>query len=90
MQPLNAELQCPSLVMDEEVLKRAHRGCGIIELMSAQRCRDVIRLAERRPVLRAYMSDGWSVDMRTRTAAGHDGDRFVRSGRRRTEYEGAL
>ena len=84
IQDLIKELQSPSLEMDLEQLANAHKACAVLEDMTTERCREVIRLASKSPVLQVFMSDGWSCDMRSRVSSC-PGDIRVRSrGRMRT------
>ena len=86
IQGIMEELQCPSLEMDSEQIANAHKAAAILEDMTAQKCREVIRLANRGPCLQVFMSDGWSCDMRSRTSAGYGDVRVDRVGRMRTEF----
>ena len=86
VQDLMSELQSVSLDMDDEQLKNAYKFCAVLEDLCTERCRAVVRAANKGPLLQVFMSDGWSVDMRSRTAAAHDGVRVDRRGRMRTEF----
>ena len=86
IQELIHELQSPALEMDLEQLASAHKACAILEDITADRCREVIKLAGKGLVLQVYMSDGWSCDMRSRVSSCH-GDIIVsRAGRMRTSF----
>ena len=80
------ELQSPALEMDSEQLANAHKACAVLEDISTERCREVIRLASKGPVLQVYMSDGWSCDMRSRVSLSHGDIRVCRGGTMRTEF----
>ena len=87
IQSLMEELQCPSLEMDAEQIANAHKAAAILEDLTAQKCREVIRVAHRGACLQVLFSDGWFCDMRSRTSAGIiDGARVDRVGRMRTEF----
>ena len=86
IQDLMAELQSVSLDMNDEQLSNAHRFGALLEDLATERCREVIRAANKGPLLQVFMSDGWSVDMRSRVASEHDGVRVDRRGRMRTEF----
>ena len=86
IQDLMAELQSVSLDMNDEQLSNAHRFGAVLEDLATERCREVIRAANKGPLLQVFMSDGWSVDMRSRVASEHDGVRVDRRGRMRTEF----
>ena len=83
---LMGELQSVALEMDSEQLGNAHKACAVIEDLTLEKCRDVIRLAGKGPVLQCFMSDGWSCDMRERVGVSHGGIRVDRRGRMRTEF----
>ena len=71
IQDLIQELQSPSLEMDLEQLANAHKASAVLEDMTTEQCREVIRLASKGPVLQILMSDGWSCDMRSRVSSCH-------------------
>ena len=81
IQDLIQELQSPSLEMDLEQLANAHKACAVLEDMTTERCREVIRLASKGPVLQVYMSDGWSCDMRSSVSSCHGGIQVSSRGR---------
>ena len=80
------ELQSVSLDMEPEQMGDTHKVCAILEDMSNERCRDVVRSAGMGPVLQTFMSDGWSCDMRQRVCTTHGDASVVREGRMRTEF----
>ena len=84
IQELMQELQSPALEMDSEQLANAHKACAVLEDISNERCREVIRLVSKGAVLQVYMSDGWSCDMRSRVSSCHGDIRVCRGGRMRT------
>ena len=86
IQDLIHELQSPSLVMDENQLANAQRACAVVEDIATERCREVIRLAHKGPVLQMFMSDGWSCDMRYREASCFEDNRVESRARMRTEF----
>ena len=85
IQNMMRELQSPGLEMDEEQLALAHKFCAILEDMSSDRCRQVIKIANKSPVIQIYMSDGWACDMRSRATSSHGEVHVQRHGRLRTE-----
>ena len=86
IQDLIHELQSPSLVMDENQLANAQRACAVVEDIATERCREVIRLAHKGPVLQMFMSDGWSCDMMYREASCFEDNRVESMARMRTEF----
>ena len=80
------ELHCTSTDMDADCLARLHKVCTIIEMMTAEQCRSLVRKAGRRPCLAVFMSDGWSCDIRQRFRAVADEVVVNRTGRLRTEF----
>ena len=86
IQSLIEELQSASLDVDSEQIANARTTVAVIEDMTAQKCREVIRLANRGPVLQWHMSDCWSCGMGSRAAAAHGEIRVVWFGRMRTEF----
>ena len=74
---LMGELQSVALEMDSDQLGNVHKACAVIEDLTLEKCRDVIRLAGKGPVLQCFMSDGWSCDMRERVGVSHGGIRVV-------------
>ena len=83
---LMLELQSPSLDMDSDQLSQAHRACAVLEDICTVRCREVVKLAGKGPLLQIYLSDGWSVDMRDRVGSAQGDVRVDRIGRMRTEF----
>ena len=71
IQSLIEELQSVSLDMDPEQLANTHKACVVLEDMATQRCKEVIRVASRGPLLQVFMPDGRSCDMRKRVASAH-------------------
>ena len=55
IQALMQELASPSLDMDEEQVENSLKCCAILEDMSAERCRQVIKIANKGPVLQVYI-----------------------------------
>jgi hypothetical protein len=86
IQSLIEELQSVSLDMDPEQLANTHKACAVLEDMATERCREVIRVASRGPLLQVFMSDAWSCDMRNRVASAHGDVRVDRRGRMRMEF----
>ena len=86
IQELMSALQSPSLDMDNDSLNNVLRACAVVEDMCTDRCREVIKIAHKGPVLQMYMSDGWSCDMRNRDVSNHGGLVTQCRGRMRTEF----
>ena len=80
------KLESLSLDMDAETLGQVHKACGIIETMSAQQCREVVKLAGSRPCLICFMSDGWALDLRTTVINKADGVQVRNPFRLRSEF----
>ena len=86
IEDLVEELQSVSLDMDPEQIANTHTLCAVLEDITAESCRQVIRAAGKGPVLQVFMSDGWSCDMRARVSTTHGDARVDRVGRMRTEF----
>ena len=80
------ELQSVDLDMDADYLNLIFKTCSIIETMTADHCRNIIRMAGSRPCLQIFMSDGWSTDLRSRVRSSGGGVLVQRTGRLRTEF----
>ena len=78
-------LQSTDLDLDEEFLHLMKKTCLCLETMTAERCRNIVRMAGSRPCLQIVMSDGWSSDIRTRTHSQSEGVDVSRVGRLRIE-----
>ena len=57
------ELHCTATDIDADGLARLHKVCIMIETMTAEQCRNLVRKAGRRPCLAVFMSDGRSCDI---------------------------
>jgi hypothetical protein len=79
-------LQSTDVDMDDEHLKLLRKTCCVLEGMTAERCRNIVRMAGNRPCLQVFQSDGWSTDIRSRTHSKADGVSVSRTGRLRTEF----
>ena len=80
------ELRGTGTDLDTESLALMHKVCCIIERMTSDRCRNLVSMAGKRPVLAVFMSDGWSCDIRQRVRESA-GDVVVnRTTRLRTEF----
>ena len=86
MQSLLQELTSTAYDMDSGQLEALARACTIIEDMTSQKCREIIRRAQHRPCLQIFMSDGWSTDIRHRFRATSGSVDVQRTGRLRTEF----
>ena len=82
---LIGELQSSDTDADAATLRVMCKVASILETMTSERCRSIIRLAGRHPCLQIFMSDGWSTDLRSRFQSVSDGVRVQRTGRLRTE-----
>ena len=86
IEDLMGELQAVGLEMEPEQIQNTHKVCAVLEDMTSEACREVIRAAGRGPVLQVFMSDGWSCDMRKRVSTTHQDTRIDRVGRMKTEF----
>ena len=86
IQNLMSVLQSPSLDMDKDTVDSALKACAVVEDLCTERCRHVIKIAHKSPVLQVYMSDGWSCDMRSRQRTVHDDMQFINDSRMRIEF----
>ena len=83
---LMQELCATDMDMDAQLMAGLHRACAVIEDLTASKCRSIISNAGSRPVVQAFMSDGWSCDIRSRSLSSCDDVKVARSGRLRTEF----
>ena len=79
-------LQSTDLDLDEQFLFLMQKTCVCLETITAERCRAIVRMAGTHPCLQIVMSDGWSVDSRTRFHSASESVAVSRVGRLRTEY----
>ena len=79
------ELSATDGDMDPGALNVLYRAAAAIEDIAGAKCRALIDLAGHRPLLQAFMSDGWSCDMRSRDMSSADDVSVRRTGRLRTE-----
>ena len=86
IQALMQELASPSLDMDEEQVENSLKCCAILEDMSAERCRQVIKIANKGPVLQVYMSDEWACDITKRVSSQHEDIRLSSRGKIRQPF----
>ena len=80
------ELSATDGDMDPGALNVLYRAAAAIEDIAGAKCRALIDLAGHRPLLQAFMSDGWSCDMRSRDMSSAGDVSVRRTGRLRTEF----
>ena len=79
-------LQSTDLDLDDEFLQLMKKTSVCIEMITAERCRGIVRRAGGRACLQIFQSDGWSTDMRTWYRSRSEGVDVSRVGRLRTEF----
>ena len=79
-------LQSTDVDLDDEHLKLMRKTCCVLEAMTAERCRNIVRMAHNRPCLQMFQSDGWSTDIRSRFHSKSEGVSVSRTGRLRSEF----
>ena len=83
---LMQELISTAVDLSEDQMTTLHRCCTIIEEITNDSCKEIIRMSGERPCLQVFMSDGWSTDIRTRASESSHGVSIQRTGRLRTEF----
>lgn len=83
---LMQEMTSTAVDMSEEQMTTLNRCCTIIEEITSDHCKALIRASGVQPCLQTFMSDGWSTDIRTRASGQSQGVSVQRTGRLRTEF----
>ena len=86
IQDLMQELISTAVDLSEHQMTTLHRCCTIIEEITSDSCKELIRMSGERACLQVFMSDGWSTDIRTRASESSHGVSVQRTGRLRTEF----
>jgi hypothetical protein len=79
-------LQSTDLDLDDAFLQLMKKTCACLEMITAERCRSIVRMAGSRACLQVFQSDGWSTDSRSRIHSQSVGVDVARVGRLRTEF----
>ena len=80
------QLSSTDIDLDDHTQLVLRKMCHLLEKMTADRCRRIVRLAKDKPCLQVYMSDGWSTDLRTTFHSKSEGVHVQRTGRLRSEF----
>ena len=78
------QLSSTDIDMDDHMEMALRKCCYLMEKMTADRSRKIVKMAKDRPCLQVYMSDGWSTDLRSKFHSESEGVRVQRTGRLRS------
>ena len=80
------QLSSTDIDTDDHMRMALRKCCYLMEKMTADRSRKIVKMAKDRPCLQVYMSDGWSTDLRSNFHSESEGVRVQRTGRLRSEF----
>ena len=78
------QLSSTDIDLDDQTKMAMRKCCYLLEKMTADRSRNIVKMAKDRPCLQVYMSDGWSTDLRSKFHSQSEGVHVQRTGRLRS------
>ena len=80
------QLASTDIDLDDQTKLAMRKCCYLLEKMTADRSRNIVKMAKDRPCLQVFMSDGWSTDLRSKFHSQSEGVHVQRTGRLRSEF----
>ena len=78
------QLASTDIDLDDQTKMAMRKCCYLLEKMTADRSRNIVKMAKDRPCLQVYMSDGWSTHLRSKSHSQTEGVHVQRTGRLRS------